>query len=48
MLFFYIRHGDPVYEPNKLTPLGQRQAEAVAKRLSLYGLDRIFSSPSKN
>lgn len=46
MLFFYIRHGDPIYNPNQLTPLGHRQAEAVAKRLSLYGLDKIFSSPS--
>lgn len=46
MLFFYIRHGDPVYNPNQLTPLGQRQAEAIAKRLALYGLDRIYTSPS--
>lgn len=46
MLFFYIRHGDPIYNPNKLTPLGERQAEAVAKRLALYGIDRIYSSPS--
>ncbi|MBR3978051.1 MAG: histidine phosphatase family protein [Oscillospiraceae bacterium] len=46
MLFFYIRHGDPVYNPNQLTPLGERQAEAVAKRLSRYGIDKIYSSPS--
>lgn len=46
MLFFYIRHGDPVYNPNQLTPLGERQAEAIAKRLALYGVDRIYSSPS--
>lgn len=46
MLFFYIRHGDPIYKPNSLTPLGERQAEAVAKRLALYGLDKIYSSPS--
>lgn len=42
MLLFYIRHGDPIYKPDSLTPLGHRQAEAVAKRLSLYGIDRIF------
>ena len=46
MLLFYIRHGDPIYNPDSLTPLGKRQAEAVAKRLSLYGVDRIFSSSS--
>ena len=46
MLLFYIRHGDPIYHPNMLTPLGEKQAEAVAKRLALYGLDKIYSSPS--
>ena len=46
MLFFYVRHGDPVYEPDSLTPLGMRQAEAAAKRLALYGVDRIYSSTS--
>ena len=42
MLFFYIRHGDPIYDPDSLTPLGLRQAEAVAKRLALYGLVAVF------
>jgi len=46
MLFFYIRHGDPIYDPDSLTPLGKRQAEAVAKRLALYGVDKIFASTS--
>jgi probable phosphoglycerate mutase len=46
MLLFYVRHGDPVYAPDSLTPLGQRQAEAVAKRLALFGVDRIFASTS--
>lgn len=46
MLFFYVRHGDPTYKPDELTPLGRRQAEAVAKRLALYGIDRIYSSTS--
>ena len=46
MLLFYIRHGDPIYTPNQLTPLGKRQAEAVAKRLALYGIDQIYSSTS--
>lgn len=46
MLFFYLRHGDPIYDPDSLTPLGQRQAEALAKRLALYGLDEIYASSS--
>ena len=46
MLLFYVRHGDPIYEPDSLTPLGMRQAEEVAKRLALHGVDRVFSSTS--
>lgn len=47
MIFFLIRHGDPIYNPDSLTPLGHRQAEAVAKRLALYGVDRIYASTSE-
>ena len=46
MIFYYVRHGDPIYNPDSLTPLGIRQAEAVAKRLTLHGLDKIYSSTS--
>lgn len=46
MLLFYIRHGDPIYDPDSLTPLGARQAEALAKRLARHGLDRIYASSS--
>lgn len=46
MKIFYIRHGDPIYNPDCLTPLGARQAEAVAKRLAMHGVDEIYSSPS--
>ena len=46
MLFFYVRHGDPIYDPDMLTPLGREQARAVAKRLALHGLDRIYASSS--
>ena len=46
MLFFYVRHGDPIYNPDSLTPLGHEQAKALSKRFATYGLDRIFSSPS--
>ncbi len=46
MLIYYVRHADPVYDPDSLTPLGERQAEAVARRLALNDVDEIYSSPS--
>lgn len=46
MLLYYVRHGDPIYEPDQLTQLGKLQAAAAAKRLALHGIDRIFSSTS--
>lgn len=46
MILYYVRHGDPIYDPNQLTPLGERQAEAAAKRLAVHGIDKIFASPS--
>ena len=46
MLLFYIRHGDPIYDPDTLTPLGVRQAEALSKRLALFGIDEIYASTS--
>ena len=46
MIFYLIRHGDPIYDPDSLTPLGHEQATALSKRLSLYGLDEIYASSS--
>ncbi|MBE6555467.1 MAG: histidine phosphatase family protein [Ruminococcaceae bacterium] len=46
MLLYYVRHGDPVYRPDSLTPLGKRQAEALGRRLARYGLDEIYTSTS--
>ncbi len=46
MLLFYVRHGDPIYNPDSLTPLGHLQADAVSKRLARYGIDKIYSSSS--
>ncbi len=46
MLFYYIRHGQPIYSPDTLTPLGERQAEAIARRLALFGVDKIYASTS--
>lgn len=45
MNLYIIRHGHPDYVTDTLTPLGKRQAEAVAHRFALYGLDLIYSSP---
>ena len=44
MLLYYIRHGEPTYDPDELTPNGHRQAEAIARRLARFGLDKIYSS----
>lgn len=46
MLFFLVRHGDPIYKPDSLTELGHKQAAAVAKRFARFGLDEIYSSTS--
>lgn len=46
MLLYIIRHGDPIYDPDTLTPKGKLQAAAVGKRLALHGVDRVFSSPN--
>lgn len=46
MLLYYIRHGDPIYDPDQLTPLGQEQAQAIAKRLARFEFDHIYTSTS--
>ena len=46
MRLYYVRHGDPIYSPDSLTPLGKRQAEALSRRMCLHGLDRIYASTS--
>lgn len=46
MILYYVRHGDPIYDPIQLTELGKLQAAAVAKRLARYGVDAIYTSPS--
>ena len=45
MLLYIIRHADPIYEPDSLTEKGKLQAQALAKRLAVHGLDRIYTSP---
>ena len=31
MLLFFVRHGDPIYQPDSLTELGKQQAEALVQ-----------------
>ena len=45
MLLYIIRHGIPDYATDTLTPEGKKQAEAVAKRLCLHGIDEVYTSP---
>ena len=46
MYLYYIRHGDPIYDPDSLTELGHEQAKALSKRFALLGLDEIYCSTS--
>ena len=46
MLLYYIRHGDPIYNPDSLTPKGQQQAAALVPRLTRFGLNEIYVSSS--
>ena len=45
MRLYIIRHADPDYANDTITPAGHREAQALAKRLVAQGLDRIYSSP---
>ncbi|MBE6952850.1 MAG: histidine phosphatase family protein [Ruminococcaceae bacterium] len=44
MRILFIRHGDPNYEDDCLTPLGHVQAKAAAERVKDEGISRIYSS----
>ncbi len=46
MLLFYVRHGDPVYQPDGLTELGKKQAESLVHRMKECKPDKIFASSS--
>jgi broad specificity phosphatase PhoE len=45
MRIFLIRHADPDYPNNTITPAGHLEAKALAIRMQRTGLDRIYSSP---
>ena len=45
MRIYIIRHADPDYPNNTITPKGHIEAEALAVRMERIGLDRIYTSP---
>jgi broad specificity phosphatase PhoE len=45
MRIFIIRHGDPDYANDTITPTGQREAQVLAEHLAETGLDELYSSP---
>ncbi|HMB00725.1 MAG TPA: histidine phosphatase family protein [Spirochaetota bacterium] len=45
MRIYIIRHGDPDYELDSLTPRGELEAVALAEYLSTMKVDYLFSSP---
>ena len=45
MRLYIIRHGDPDYANDSLTPTGRVEAAALGEYLAEMGLDRLFSSP---
>ncbi|MFX3632741.1 MAG: histidine phosphatase family protein [Candidatus Pristimantibacillus sp.] len=45
MRLYLIRHADPDYANDTITEPGHLEAQALAKRLMLEGIERIYSSP---
>ncbi len=45
MLLYIIRHADPDYPNNTITPQGHLEAKALAERMAGEKLTRIYSSP---
>lgn len=46
MILYYVRHGDPIYNPDSLTELGHKQAEALVERMISLAPDEIYTSTS--
>ena len=44
MWLFYVRHGAPDYANDCLTEYGRKQAQALAERFAVLGLDKIYAS----
>jgi broad specificity phosphatase PhoE len=45
MLVYLIRHAEPDYETDTLTPAGRKEGRALAAYLRMLGVDEIYSSP---
>ena len=45
MRIIFIRHAEPDYEHNTLTPRGFREAELLSDRVPHWKVDRFYSSP---
>ena len=45
MRLLFIRHGDPDYEHDSLTPKGEREAELLADKMEGEQLTHIYISP---
>ena len=45
MRIYYIRHADPYYPDDSLTPAGHLEAQALARHLAQVGIDEIYCSP---
>ena len=44
MRVIIVRHGEPDYENDCLTPRGHEQAKAVARRLQKEGIEKVYAS----
>jgi probable phosphoglycerate mutase len=45
MRLYIVRHADPDYDRNTITPAGHLEAQALARRLAGDGLTHIYTSP---
>lgn len=45
MILYIIRHADPDYVNNTITPFGREEAAALGVRMSTVKLDKIYTSP---
>ena len=45
MRIYLIRHAEPDYAKDTITPQGHREAEAVARKLSTESITHLYSSP---
>lgn len=46
MNIYYIRHADPIYNPDSLTEFGYKQAELLKNKFENIKLDEIYTSTS--